>query len=56
MHTADRQGGLVAAMSRPNSVPRYAGSLIQINAAAGSRLNVARGNGPDAVQFQNSKA
>jgi nitrate reductase NapE len=39
-------------MTWPDSVLRFAGRLIQINAAAGSRLNVWQGNGPDAVQFQ----
>jgi hypothetical protein len=36
-------------------VARYAGRLIQINTAAASRLNVSQGNGPDAVQLQESK-
>jgi hypothetical protein len=46
---------LVAVMTWLDSGPRFAGGLIQINAAAGSPLNVPQGNGPDAVQFQNSR-
>jgi hypothetical protein len=42
-------------MTCPIRVPDLLASLIQINATAGSPLNVSQGNGPDAVQFQNSK-
>jgi hypothetical protein len=49
------RAALVTVMTWPDSGPRFAVSLIQINAAAGSPLNVSQGNGPDAVQFQNSR-